>query len=390
MNTSLDGLRVVDLAGPYGNYCGKLLADLGADVVLVERPEGSELRTRLPVTAENDSMWFTYHNANKRSAVIKNDDADTLVALLASTDVLIGSGDASWPSSWGLDLRDLEDRFPHLVVASITPFGLVGPYASFDATDIVCLAMGGLLSLGGYGDGAPLQAAGEQALTAAASFAAVGTMMAVLVQERTGSGQLVDVSAQECVTMALEHAVQYYDLQGVVRGRQAGRQRGAGAGLYRCADGYVYLFVGGIASGRFWTLFIEWLREEGADGVELLTSEAWNERSYFDTPEAKAVFLRVFEGFASQRNKEDLTRDAQSRGIALAPVRTISEVVASDQLKSRQFFQDIETPSGRVFAAPGAPYQLHGTPWNVGRRAPRLGEHTEEILAPLAIGGFRG
>jgi benzylsuccinate CoA-transferase BbsE subunit len=390
MTTSLAGLRVVELAGPYGNYCGKLLADLGADVVLVERPEGSELRTRQPVTPEGDSVWFTYHNANKRSVVIKGDDVDSLRTVLASTDVLIGSGDADWPASWGLDLGDLEERSPHLVVASITPFGLVGPYASFDATDIVCLAMGGLLSLGGYGDGAPLQAAGEQALTAAASFAAVGTMMAVLVQERTGLGQLVDVSTQECVTMALEHAVQYYDLQGVVRGRQTGTQRGAGAGLYRCADGYIYLFVGGIASGRFWTRFIDWLRDEGAEGVDLLTTEAWGERSYFDTPEAKAVFLRVFEAFASQRRKEDLTRDAQSRGIALAPVRTVSEVVASDQLKSREFFHEIETPSGRAVVAPGAPYRLHGTPWNISRRAPHLGEHTDEVLAPLATGGRRG
>lgn len=376
MTGALDGMRVIELAGPFGNYAGKLFADLGADVVLVEPQEGSELRRRTPLTEEGESLWFTYHNANKRSVVATGKALDNL---LAHADVFIGSGMASWPAHWGLDLDEVESRHPALVVASITPFGLDGPYSSFEATDIVCLAMGGLMSLGGYGDGAPLQVVGEQSFVAASLFAAVGTMIAVLHAESTGAGQRVDVSTQECVTMALEHAIQYYDLQSIVRGRLSGRQRGAGAGLYPCRDGYVYLFVGGIASNRFWDRFVEWLQREGADGIGLLTTPQWQERQFFDTSEAQETFSRVFEAFAATRGKEDLYAEGQALGIPIAPVRTPGEVVESEQLRFRDFFQSLTTPGGRDVLAPGAPYALADTPWEQRRRAPRLGEHTDEL-----------
>lgn len=382
---ALEGLRVADLAGPYGNYCGKLYADLGADVVLVEPPEGAESRRRQPFTAEGESLWFCYHNANKRGVIAEPGSA-ALVAVIRGSDVVIGSGAAGWPSAWGIDLGALRREQPRLVVVSVTPFGLSGPYADFDGTDIVCLALGGLLALGGYGDGAPLQAAGEQALQSAQLFAAVGGAMAVLNAEATGDGQLVDVSAQESVAMALEHAIQYYDLEGITRGRQTGRQRGAGAGLYTCADGWVYLFVGGIASGRFWQRFVDWLRDEKAEGAAELSDPAWGERKYFDSAEAKETFLRIFETFTATRKREDLYHGAQSRGIPLAPVREPSEVVASEQLRLHEFFRPVATPDGHSILAPGAPYTLAETPWLQRRPAPRLGEHTAEILAGIQHG----
>jgi benzylsuccinate CoA-transferase BbsE subunit len=377
---ALEGLSVADLAGPYGNYCGKLYADLGADVTLVEPPEGAEYRRREPLTAEGESLWFCYHNANKRSVVASTGSA-TLAAVIGQSDVLIGSGRAGWPTEWGLNLDELRCRQPQLVVVSVTPFGLTGPYADFDGTDIVCSALGGLLALGGYGDGSPLQTAGEQALGAAQLFGAVGGALAVLHAEASGEGQVVDVSIQESVAMALEHAIQYYDLERVERRRQTGRQRGAGAGLYTCADGWVYLFVGGIASGRFWTRFVQWLSDEEADGVAELATPMWEQRTYFDTAEAKATFLRIFETFTATRGKEQLYQEAQSRGIPLAPVREPSEVVASEQLAFREFFRPVTTPAGRSIMAPGAPYTLGETPWLQRRPAPRLGEHTDEIRA---------
>ncbi len=375
MSAALDGLRVVELTGPLGHYCGKLLADLGAEVILAEPAGGAPERARLPLTPGGDSLWFTYHNAGKRSCVI--DDDAQLMALLQTADILVGNGSGDWPERWRLDLAQLMTDKPDLVIVSITPFGLDGPYSDYEGTDLICLAMGGLMSLGGYGDGAPIRAAGDQALTGAASFAAVGAMLAILHAEQTGTGQLVDVSCQESVSMALENAVQYYDLEGITRTRTMGRQRGAGAGIYRCADGWVYLFVGGIASNRFWVRFIDWLREEGAEGLDELTGTEWDERAYFDTPEARATFLRVFERFIADRKKEDLYREAQSRGIVLTPVRTIPEVVASEQLAIRGFFTEISGPHDLRAPAPGAPYRFSETPWRVQGPAPMAGEWQE-------------
>ena len=189
----------------------------------------------------------------------------------------------------------------------------------------MCLALGGLLALGGYGDGAPLQAAGEQALQSAQLFAAVGGAMAVLNAEATGDGQLVDVSAQESVAMALEHAIQYYDLEGTTRGSQTGRQRGAGAGLYTCADGWVYLFVGGIASragsGRGSSTGCVTKTPKAQPNS---SDPAWGERKYFDTAEAKETFLRIFETFtATREERRSVPRCAVARDPARAGPRAV-------------------------------------------------------------------
>jgi benzylsuccinate CoA-transferase BbsE subunit len=379
---ALEGIRVVDLAGSFGNYCGKLFADLGADVILAERSGGAPQRAKPPLSDDGDSVWFVYENTGKRSVVVTDDN--DLQALLADADVLIGNGSATWPTDWGLHLDELSHNRPDLVIVSISPFGLTGPYSGYEGTDLTSLSFGGLLWLGGYGDGAPTQAGGEQAIMGASAFAAVGGMLAVLHAERTGEGQLVDTSIQESVTMALENAAQFYDLQGTVRRRITGRQRGAGAGIYPCADGYVYLFVGGIASNRFWDRFIAWLREEDAVDVDRLTGEQWQERAYFDTDEAKESFSEVFESFSASRTREDLYREAQSRGIVLAPVRRVSEVVSSAQLQSRDFFAQVHGPHGLTGLAPGAPYLFSETPWSLAGAAPALGAHTAELLSEVS------
>lgn len=384
MSTALAGIRVVELSGPFSGYAGRLLSDLGADVVLVEPPPGDPARGRGPFDENGDSVWFTYLHAGKRSVL--HDPADPggvkrLTALMSEADVLLGSGTAGWAQSWGFDLDDLRRTHPDLVMTSITPFGLEGPWAGRDGTDLVALATGGLLSLGGYMDDAPLQAAGEQAITGAATFAAAGALLALLAVETTSAGhmgQVVDVSIQESVTMALENAAQYYDLRGEIRPRPNGPQRGAGAGLYPCADGYVYVFVGGIASGGFWTRFIDWLKSEEVPELDRITGPEWADRGFLDTTAAKEIFAKVFGNFAVDRDKEWLTREAQARGIPIAPVRTVPEVVASAQLEARGFFEHIVTPHGRTVLAPGAPYRLSVTPWHVQGPAPALPTATNQ------------
>lgn len=384
---ALQGIRVLDLTGARGNYCGKLFADLGADVVLVEPLQGSEVRHLPPyvddVPGIERSLPFAYQNANKRSVALDlatSAGAAALKRLAAGSDVIIESFMPGTLAQYGLSYKELSASHPKLVMTSITPFGQTGPLADCDAPDLVCLALGGLLYLGGYADGAPMQAPQDQAYAAGGLFAAVASMMAILHSEQTGEGQHVDVSIQECVTLALENTVQFFDLEHRIRRRTGGVQRQAGMGVFASADGYVFVMAGGIGGNRFWPNLVEWLHDEDCPDARRLDNDRWYERSYIESDEAKAIFGEVFGGFAAGHDKEYLGEKAQQWRVPLAPVNAPSEVLKSPQLQHRQYFQDLMVLPGRHHPAPGAPYVLSATPWHSNGRPPRLGEHTQDVL----------
>lgn len=390
---ALDGLRVLDAAGPMGSYCGKLLADMGADVVLVEPVGGGILRREPPFIADaqgpEHGIAFTYFNTSKR-AITLNLDApkgqDLLRRLAVDSHVLIETEMPGTMAQRRLAPADLWRISPGLVVTSITPFGQTGPYSRFEGEDLVALAMGGLLNISGYPDTAPTRIHGNQAFHAASLFAAVATMVAVLAAEAGEAAEHVDVSVQEAVAMALENTVQYYDLEGRVRARAGLTQRYTGAGLYPCRDGYVYVFVGGLAAIGFWDGFVSWMVEARAPGADRLLGPQWHERSYRETEEARRVFAEVFGQFASTRGRMDLYYEAQQRRIPLSPVSTPADVANNRQLLARGFFTAVQHPAtGRTIHMPGAPYRLSRTPWRVQRPAPGIGEHNIEVFSEIGV-----
>jgi len=391
--SALSGLRVLDLSGLAGQYCGKQFADLGADVILIEPVMGSPVRRDGPFVDDRAhiefSLPFAYFNAGKRGMAIDLDRPEgqrILRQLADGADLIIETEKPGTMNDRGLDHAALSVRNPGLVMTSVTPFGQTGPYAKYEAEDIVALALGGLLYLGGYPDTSPIAAYGNQAYLAAAQFASVASMMALLSLNtgRERAGQHVDVSIQECVTMGLETAVQYYDLERTVRKRTSGQQIMAGAGVFDCADGQIYLMAGGIASTRFWENLVRWLIDEGVEASGQLLESGWASHDYLATPEAKAIFSELFAPFARKYTKAWLYQAGQSRRIPICPINTPRDIVTSRQLAYRNFFISQEhTPSGRNLIVPGAPYRLEATPWRQQRPAPRLGEHTSEILAAL-------
>src|ERR1700745_1547606 len=256
---ALTGVRVLDLSGLAGQYCGKQFADLGADVILIEPVGGSPVRREGPFLDDRAhvefSLQFAYFNAGKRGAAIDLDrpEGQHIVRQLAKyADLIIESEKPGLMERRGLSFASLVASNPKLVMTSVTPFGQTGPYANYEAEDVVALALGGLLYLGGYPDTPPIAAHGNQAYLAAAQFASVASMMALLAADEGGdsTGRHVEWRHLTWVTMGLETAIQFYDLEKTVRKRASGEQIMAGVGVFACADGQIYPMAGGGGAAR--------------------------------------------------------------------------------------------------------------------------------------------
>jgi len=384
----LDGIRVIELGSALTNYCGKLFAELGADVVLVEPPEGCDLRRQPPFVESNDgtterSINYFVQNTSKRSVVLDLEHADAravLARLAASSDLVLDGHPPGALDRLGTGFVEMSEANPALVMTSVSPFGQTGPYAHYAYSDLVCSAFGGLLWMGGYADGPPVRPPGDQAYMAGALFAAVSSMIALTHAELTGVGQHVDVSVQEAVTMGLENAAQYYDLQHHIRRRFGGTQRDAGFGVFPCRDGHVILLASGIGGDRFWASFVDWMEDAGVEGAATLREPGWGDSEFMITEEAKRQFWNIFTSYSLQKTKHDLYHEAHRWRVPLGPVNQPSDIYASAQLRARGYFVGVEA-FGRGVELPGAPYQLSETPWQMSGPAPRLGEHTADVLA---------
>ena len=391
--SALEGLRVLDLSGPMGNYAGKLFADMGADVILVEPPQGTALRREPPFIGDvpgiERSLNYAYQNTSKRGICLDLDTASgqrLLRELAATADLVIETAPPGWMDTRGIGHAALSMGRPQLVMASITPYGQTGPYAQMQATDLVGLATGGLLWMGGYQGVAPTQAHGDQAFKCAAMYGAVAALLAVTEAELDGQGQHVDISMQESVTLALENAAQTYDLEGTIRKRPLGDQRFAGYGLFPCQDGYIFLGSRGIGTSPAWTRSLQWFKDEGMEGVDRLFGPEWSDMNYLKSDEAREVFGELFIPWARAHGKAWLYGEGQKRGIPLAPVSTPADLLENPQLRARGHFVPFTHPLLRQAAdMPGAPYVLSGTPWKVRCPAPALGQHTGEVLGEIGI-----
>lgn len=385
---ALTGVRVIDLADELAAYASRLLADLGADVIRVEPPEGSSTRREPPfVEGPNGSAsaFDLFVNAGKRSVVIDLETPAgraTLADLLRSADVLIETCSAGRGDRVGLDPAAVAAEHPRLVHVTVTPFGRDRTSEDVDDDDLTIMAAGGLLHFGGYPDTGPVIAYGGQARNAASLFASVAALVALLRREETGRGDWIDVSAQECVAQALEDAVPTYEMTGRVRRRLGSDPREAGTGVYASADGLVSMVAGRVGTAKAWRALVEWLVESGVDGATELRGDAWSSITHRQRPEAIAFFSTVFADFARTRTRLDLYRGAQARGIALSPVNDIHQLLEDPQLAARRFWLHVDEPLvGAVATVPGPPYRLSRTPAHPARPAPSLGQDTEAVLA---------
>lgn len=381
--SALDGIRVLDLAGPMGVYCGKLLADLGADVIRVEPPQGDASR-RIPPFYEDRpglerSLFHWHFNANKRGITLDltTRDGQAVFRQLASrADVVVETFSPGYLAGLGLGYDQLSALNPRLVLTSVTPFGQDGPYAQYQGGELLGQAAGGLLWVCGWPDRPPVMMGGWPALYQASAQAAIGTLLALDWREQSGTGQHVDASVQGALPLSLMASMAEFHATGRQRSRQGDGHPGPLNGLFRCADGYAdFRFRG--RPGR-WERVVEWLASKGAAGD--LGEPQWRDAEFRRRPENQQHIDEVFQRFVAGLSREEAMDVGQRVGFEVGAVYTAEEVVKEAQLEARRFFVELEHPElGRAFLYPGAPYRHQETPWRLRRRAPLLGEHNLEV-----------
>ncbi len=388
---ALADIRVLDLAGPIGVYCTKLLADLGADVIKVEKPDGDPTRFLGPFFHDEPglekSLFFFHHNTNKRGITLNietSDGREVFKRLVKTTDVVVETFVPGYLGSIGLGYSVLRQMNPSLILTSITPFGQTGPYSQFKGSDIVGQAMGGLLNQMGWPDRAPTMAPSFGYFTASL-LAANATLLAVYYRDVSGEGQHVDASMQQSVALGLETALANYDINRYIPGRgglhyaPVSPDRGPGLRrVYRAKDGYVNCLVG-IMSFEEGNLVHRWMDSHGM--ANELKDEKWKDVQFVREHQDK--FEEVFGAFLASMTRQQILEEAHLQGVRklfVLPVNTAEDVVNDPHLKERDFFTEVEHPElGESLTYPGRPYVLSETEWSIAHRAPLLGEHNQEI-----------
>ena len=397
-NGPLSSLRVVEIAHPRTGFAGKLLADMGADVILVEPPGGSMLRRVGPFAGDlpdlNRSLPFWYDNTSKRgvTANLDHPEGRTLLArLLERADVAIEAEPPGQLDTLGLGYRACAERNPRLIWCSITPFGHTGPYRDFAMTDLTSMALSGIMAVCGYDDvpGAPpIRPDGGHSLHIAGVYAAIAILIALLDRDASGRGQWIDLSIHEACAGTTEGAFPNWEYFRRPVLRQTGRHaapRPTPPWQVRAADGrYVNMIGSGLPRNpRAWKPLVRWMAEYGMQGnlddpsyEVVMTENPYQRGPHF------AHVAELIARFIAALPAEEAYRRGQALHLPYAPVRSPDENLDDPHWHDRGFFVDVAHPElGRSFTYPGLPYLFEGTPGRVRHRAPLLGEHTLAIYA---------
>jgi crotonobetainyl-CoA:carnitine CoA-transferase CaiB-like acyl-CoA transferase len=390
----LSSFRILDLTDELGFLCGKILGDLGADVVKVERPRGDPARLIGPfyrdqIHPEKSLYWFAFNN-NKRGITLNLESPhgrDMFAKLAARADFVIESFLPGRSRELNLSYDALSRIQPRLVVTSITPFGQTGPYERFKASDIEIMAMSGCMSLVGDPDKPPLRISFPQSYQWTGSYAAVGTLVAHLHRQRTGEGQQVDVSAQASLLWAFSHAHTFWDLNRHLEKRAGAAMTGrsiTGAKMrvfWPCKDGYLnFIIYGGEAGRKTNRALVDWMDSKGM-APELLKKRDW---SSFNIAEVTQEEIDQMEApiarFFLEITKKEFFEAVIQREMLGYPVATVAEIFEDPQLKARNFWQSMDHPElGTSLLYPGGFARFSETSCEIRRRAPLIGEHNEEI-----------
>jgi crotonobetainyl-CoA:carnitine CoA-transferase CaiB-like acyl-CoA transferase len=378
--SALSGLRILDLTGLRGALAGRLLADMGADVIKVEPPIGDPTRHLGPFAGDQPhpdrSLPFWFYNLNKRSVTLdyrRARGAELFLRLAESADVVIESFEPDHLAQFGLDWDQLHKRNPALILCSIAPFGQSGPWRDFEADDTVLAALSGMLYVNGYPNDPPVRPLGLQAYHCASYYAAIAIMCALFARERSGRGDWIDLSIQEAAACGVEHVAPSYFGMDQVAHRRGTLHWAGGFRLGQCRDGWIMHSISGD-----WTTLLEWVRGDGA--AQDLTGPQWSDPAY--RRDNASHLFDVLDNWVKDKSRDEIAERAQMLRLPYAIPNSINDLPGDEQLNARGYFVEVEHPElGGKILYPGAPYLFSRTPWRLYRRPPLIGEHTSEVLA---------
>jgi crotonobetainyl-CoA:carnitine CoA-transferase CaiB-like acyl-CoA transferase len=378
----LAGIRVIDfgrfIAGP---YCAMLLADLGADVIRVDRRHGSEDRYTGPVTEGGEGGAFLSLNRNKRSLTLDSSQpgaADIIRRLAMGADVVMANLPIQVLQKMGLDYEALRSIKPDIILARISAFGPDGPYAHRLGFDTIAQAMSGAMSLTGFPD-APVRSVVSFEDYGTALHTAFGVMVALYHRARSGEGQVVDGSLLSTGVTFMQALLAERSVTGIER--QSRGNAGfftAPADTYRTLDGWITVQVIGS------DMFTRWAKLVGRE-------ELVEDPLFFDDllrADNRATITQAMEAWLRNRSSAQALSELEGARLPAGPVLDLGQVLDDPQLKSRDLLQYVDYPGApKPVPLANPAVRLSATPGSIRRRAPTLGEHTDEILGELGYSG---
>jgi len=399
--TLLNGCRALDLTDDKGFLCGKILADLGVDVIKVEPPGGEPSRRIGPFwhdipDPEKSLYWFAY-NSNKRGITLNletRDGKEIFKTLAKKSDFVIESFKPGYLDTIGLGFSVLSGLNKGIILTSITPFGLTGPYKDYEGSDLVIMGMSGQLYLTGDADRPPVNIGIPQACLHAGADAGVGSMIAYYHSRKTGEGQHVDVSMQQSAAWFMAQTIPYYELSGVVLSRMGTFRTGSSSGtiqrqVWPCKDGFVFFFMlGGAQGAKTGRALTKWMEELGMSN-EFLSTFVWEKLDIAMAPQDLMDHLSApIEAFFRTRTKKEVLNAAMARNISICPLFSMEDQVKDPHLAARAYWVQMEHPE--LGAAVSYPRQfVRSSECETGTRfkAPLIGEHNTDVYGEIGLSG---
>jgi len=401
LGASLAGLTLLEIGDQSGEYSAMLLAGLGVDVIKIEPREGAESRRIGPFVADDQnreqSLFFWRYNLNKQSVAFDVDDPvaqPALAALAAKADIVLLSGEAETVDRRLEFWRRLAQDSPRLIVCTITPFGLDGPWRALKVTDLVQMALGGIMAVCGYDpdkeghyDTPPIAPAMWHSYHLGGEYAAVAIMAAVNFREPSGEGQFVDVSIHEAVNTCTEVAIPTYVYTGEVVRRQTARHAATVITHARLSESADHVFMLANLSP-----FERELRALGelADQVgipHVLGTPEFKQLEKEDRTAAAIYRNDLLMEVVGSRTADEIFHRAQSVGLAWSPIRRPEDNLQDPHFAARGSFAAIDHAElGRKLRYPGTVASDGESPhFSFTRRAPHLGEHTEHVMKAVGL-----
>jgi crotonobetainyl-CoA:carnitine CoA-transferase CaiB-like acyl-CoA transferase len=385
MEADLSQLKVIELGSFISAaYCTKLMADLGAEVIKVEEPGvGDEARSYGPflrdVPHPERSGLFLYLNSNKLGITLnpRTDEGKKLFGeLVQQSDILVENNSPKLMQEYGLTYDTLSQVNPQLIMTSITPFGQTGAYRDHKACAINCSAAGGESNTIGSPGREPLAPPLSMGHYQSGGIAAAATMLAILVRDKDGRGQHIDIAEAELwASVHTSLMAHNFVFEGTKRMRAGHRTPGFYPyTILPCQNGYVSLTA---IQGSQWKRFLEIVG--GGKVPDWYANEPKFADRWVNSLEYADELDRLLAPWLTSHSKEEIFTECQENRVPFTPVRSIDEVVNAADLKEREYFVEVEHPATGKLKYPGAPYKFHKMPWRIRRPAPLLGEHNEEV-----------